>query len=342
MLFLILENKLLSENHTIGWNRMKIWRRNAKLRHTMHRWFTRVLGGAIVCMTMTAAHSSQSEKPIQPYIVIGESGKSVQRTAKSMVGKFFMNDIKIIGRYYPLDNDSVHIMVVTVPALQRAVKDMGPVALLATVQRIAIVASGEMTYLTMQNPVWWGNAYLGEHFLEAEPAFKRFTETIMKSMPRLRGRFNIHSGNSKTPLYEDGLWDYRYSRRSESLLDTVTLAQFDSYAAAVMATEIGLNREDGIDEVFHIEHTHKDAKLYGISLGGSIDNAAFIDRLPVDKPLYYPALPLEILVDGNRVVMLAPRFRIALSGPALEKKAYRKLKKFQSALISEVKGALFP
>lgn len=309
----------------------------------MNRWFTRILGGGIVCLNLAAAQSSQSEKPIQPYIIIGESGKSVQSTAKSMVGKFFMNDIKIIGRYYPLNNDSVHIMVVTAPALQRAVIDMGPFALLATVQRIAIIASGELTYLTMQNPVWWGNAYLGEHYLEAEPAFKRFTETIMNSMPKLRGRFNRHSGGkSKATLFKDGLWEYRYSRRSESLGDTVTLAQFDSYAAAVTAMEIGLKRENGIGKVFHIEHTHKDVMLYGISLGGSITDAGFLEQLPFDKPLYYPALPLEILVDGTRVVMLAPRFRIPLSGPALDKKAYRKLKKFQSVLIAEVRGTLFP
>lgn len=302
-----------------------------------------VLGGIIVCMSMTAAQSPQSDKPIQPYIIIGESGKSVRSTAKSMVGEFFMADIKIIGRYDPLNNDAVHIMVITIPALQATLKNRGPFALLAAVQSIAIIASNEMTYITMQNPLWWGNAYIGENFLQVESAVSRFTETIIKSMPRLRGSFDRYTGgNPKASLYEDGLWDYRYSRRSESLLDTVTLAQFDSYAAAVTKTEKGLDRANGISEVFHLEHTHKEAKLYGISLGGSIDNVALLDHLPIDKPPYYPALPLEILVDGNRVVMLAPRFRIPLSGPALDKKGYRKLKKFQSALIAEVKGTLFP
>lgn len=271
---------------------------------------------------------------IEPYILLGESGKSVDITAKKIIGQFFMQNIEIIGKYSPSNDPDRYVLVITHPELKKSVRSGGPAAALAAVMRIGITAEGQMTYVSCQSPEYWANAFLQGAYVEYAGNFERFMEYLAKAMPQMRGQFSrTFGGNPVDGLTPEEVRHYQYNRRAESLEDVITLVQFDSYQQAVKKLDQKMDTSALVETVFELEFPDQELKLIGIALRNSPLEQRILEQLDSNELKRTASLPLEILVTGNRVRILSPRYRLPLSFPDLDRKAFRQLKELQQELI---------
>ncbi len=273
-----------------------------------------------------AAPRPQDSNYLEPYFLIGESGRSVKRTASDIIGRLFMRNFEVLGKYAPADDPSRFVIVVTNRDLLNAVQGSKPAAAFAAAVRIAITREREMTYVSCQDLDYWASAYLREDYLSAAEQITRFKQDLLAAMPRMRGRFDRPFGGSRgRPLTPEALRNYRFQRRAESLDDLVTLATFDSFKEAVAAIEKRLAVSREITKVFEKAVPGRQAKLYGLALGGDSGEKQIVTLLDVEKTKRTASLPYEMLVLENRVVMLPVRFRLPLSFPDMDRKTYQRL-----------------
>jgi hypothetical protein len=279
----------------------------------------------------------QNAQFIGPYILLGESGKSVEVTTKKIIGQFFMQNIEVLGKYSPANDPDRFVLVVTHPGMQKGVWSDHPTSALATVIRIGITAEGQMTYVSCQNPEYWGNAYLQERYAGYAGEFDRFLGHLRKTMPRMRGRFSrTFGGDQVQGLTSEDIQHFQYNRRSERLEDTITLAQFDTYELAVKRIHEKMGTSATVEKVFELEFPEQKLMLLGIAYRDPPLEERILELLDSDRLKRTACLPLEILVSGNQVLMLSPRYRLSLSFPDLDRKAFRQLNKLQQELIQVI------
>lgn len=273
--------------------------------------------------------SLRDTRPLEPYILIGESGKSVKLTAKELIGRLFMRNIEILGKYHPAGDPNRYVIVVTDPNLLAVASSRKETAGYLAAMRIAITRVGELTYVSCQEPEYWAQAYLQEDYPAVADQLATFRRKLLRAMPKMRGRFmRPYGGNAARPLTPAKLRTYHYRRRTESLEDVITLATFNSFEEAVAAMKTGLEASPTLEAVFEVAVPGKQVRLYGISLEGNLGEQWILDLLEVDQFRHTCALPYELLVTGNRVVMLPVRYRLPLHSPSMTKKNFRKLKPY--------------
>lgn len=301
-----------------------------------------VLLGFILCASLyagelpTEAHGLPVPY-IEPYILLGESGQSIDITARKMIGQFFMRNIEVLGKYSPAGDPDRHVLVVTHPELQQAIRLDRPASALASVVRIGITVEGQMTYVSCQNPNYWANAFLKETYLEYAESFARFKGYLIKALPKMRGSFHRgFGGRQGDGLTAEEIRQYRYSNRSDGLEDMIILAQFETYQQATETLSQSMDASTAIEKVFDLEYPSQELKLIGIALKNPQLEQRIFDQLDNDKLKHTACLPLEVLIVGNQVRMLSPRYRLPLSFPDLDRKSFRQLKKLQQELIQNL------
>ncbi|MFB0517502.1 MAG: hypothetical protein ACETWG_12990 [Candidatus Neomarinimicrobiota bacterium] len=274
-----------------------------------------------------AGQTNLETSSLEPYILIGESGKNVERTASDIIGQLFMRNYEILGKYTPAGDPNRCVIVVTNHDLLKAVAELKPTATFAAVVRIAVTREGEMTYVSCQNPVYWANAYLQENYTSVAEQIAKFKQDLVRAMPPLRGRFNRPFGGPRNhPLTPEKIRTYRFRRRAEAFNDQITLATFDSFEEAVAIIENRLASSALLTRVFEKTTPGKQVKLYGLALGGDTGEKRIFSLLDTERMKRTASMPYEILVVEKRVVMLPVRFRLPLSFPHIDRKTYRQLK----------------
>ena len=264
---------------------------------------------------------------LEPYVLIGESGRSVKRTVSDIIGRLFMGNFEILGRYSPAGDPDRFVIVVTNRDLLEAVQVSKPTAAFAAAIRIAVTREGELTYVACQNPDYWANAYFQEDYLSVSEQIARFKQELLKTMPRMRGRFNRPFGaSSERPLSAEDIRVYRFHRRAETFDDRIILATFNSFEEAEATLEMNLATTQGITKVFEMKDPQSQWKLYGLALEGAGGEARIFSMLDQKKIKRTASLPYELLVLENQIVILPVRYRLPLSFPDMDRKTFRQLK----------------
>ena len=190
---------------------------------------------------LLAAVNAQVENPNQPYILLGESGKSVRRTAKEIAANLFLRNFQLLGRHNPGGDENLVVLVITHPILLAATSLNPANGMLASVCRIAVEADGSFTYVSVQNLPYWAAAYYGDEYPAVQRAMEAFMQTLRQAMPRFRGNFTrYYGGREKKPLTMEQIKKYRFNRRAPAVTDTLVLARFGSQSEAVEAVHTAI------------------------------------------------------------------------------------------------------
>ncbi len=265
---------------------------------------------------------------IQPYLLIGESGKTVEKTTSLLIQSFFFSDveIEIIGQYHPADNPDQLVLVVTNSTLEKAIARCKPEAAYLGGIRIAITAKGDdMTYISIQNPPYWANAYLQDDYDKVAKDIEKFTRELKYAMPKLRMRIDLGYGSNQDFTAQD-LREYRFGSRMPYFEDAVFLGEFDSHEQAVSTIEKNLESSKVCSFVFRNDIEGTTMTLFGVGLTGEKGEAAFVPVLDTGERRHTAFLPYEILVTDKKVYMLPAKYRIPLSFPDMKKSVLRKIK----------------
>jgi hypothetical protein len=187
---------------------------------------------------------------------------------------------------------------------------------------MALTVSETGTEISLQNPEYWGNAYLQDEYPIAESTFKELLSRLLDAFSS--GSSNIAFGSSQEFSAED-LREYHYMFSMPYFEDQVELGEFESHDQALETIEKNLRNSDNCIKVFRQTIGNRETVLYGIGLKGDTGEGHFLPIIDIAEHKHTAFLPYELLVKGNKVYMLHGRFRIAVSFPDLTMMTFGKI-----------------
>ncbi len=256
-----------------------------------------------------------AEAGLQPYLLAHISDQNAAETAESIKTGLANGGFAVVGQYKPAEEPKRRILAVSHPALLDTLSALRQTAGFLAAIHIGITEQGGKSLVTLQNPEYWGNAYLQDEYPQAEKTIKQLTGTLAQALgnnePPLEG-FGSTQGFSAEDLRE-----YHYMFGMEYFEDQVELGEFESYENAVSTVEKNLGSSTLLAKVFSQELPGKEVKLYGVELRGETGEGHFMPIIDIADRKHTAFLPYEVLVMGKQVRMLHGRFRIAISFPDL-------------------------
>ena len=260
---------------------------------------------------------------LQPYILIGETGKNFDGTEEAIIQKFFMNDVEILGKYRPVDDSSRYMFIITTKHLKKAARNGGDYGLFLGALHLALDMKGDMVYLSVPNIDYWGNIYLRDDFEKVGKAVGEFKADLPRLLPKLRGKFMRPFGATE-PLTLEKLKTYRHSGRYPSRDEMIELGQFEQHSDAVKFVEESLKSSEGLEKLYRFDVMRKDATLFGVQIPQESEIAEILDQEERKKTSFYP---WQIAVVNGRVFSPAPLFQIPAGFPDMTRWEIIKLKK---------------
>lgn len=255
---------------------------------------------------------------LKPYVLASQSDATFTVAAEQVKATLLENDFEIVGEYSPADDDNRLVLVVTNSSLKEAVAEAGGLRGFALTLRVALTQTDDGVNVTYTNTQYWGNAYWESDFGTVADLYNQLDVGLSALVDGTKSTFGSEKG-----LSEKELKKYRYMFGMERFSDVVELSEFESYGEAI--STIDNNLEDTNNLVYSVELADKELKLYGIAISGEKGEEHFLPIIDITTPKHTAFLPYELLVVGNKAVMLHGRYRIALSFPDLTMGTFSKI-----------------
>ncbi|MDR3652857.1 MAG: hypothetical protein P4L34_07795 [Paludibacter sp.] len=266
-----------------------------------------------------------SAQNLKPYIVGFESSESILATQEKVEKQLEKNGIKVVGQYQPANDKNRCVIVITSVELENAIKKIGGLTGFAATLRVGITNENGKTVVSYTNPIYWGNAYFRTDYAKVSANYTALTNHLENTMKAL-GELSNKPFGSKNGLTEKSLQNYHYMIAMPYFNDIIELAKFDNYTDAV--AKIDGNLKKGVSDIKLVSKVTipgKDLTLYNLAISGEKGESKFLPIIDISQPKHTAFLPYEVLVWGNKVVMLHGRYRIALSFPDLTMGTFTKI-----------------
>ncbi len=290
-----------------------------------------------VCALPEGQEGAPVARPLEPYILIGQTRRNLRRTSRDIIGRLFLRQFDILGKYHPAGDPDRYVLVVSNRDLQAAVEVGKPPAGYLAGIRLAITKRGELTYVSCQDPVYWGHVFLREDYVAGAENLAKFKRDLLSAMPKMRVRFNrAYGGHYAKPMTPERILDYHYQWRAERFEDMVTLGTYGSHDEALKAVKGAVEASEDDTLVFEVALPGKQVVLLGLGLRGSVGEGEILAYLETGDQPFTVSLPWEVLVVDKQVLMLPVRYRLPISSPGMDKKTFRKLKRFQKDFHSRM------
>ena len=232
----------------------------------------------------------------------------------------------MLGQYSPAESPERSVLVVSHPELLTALSDLRPSARFFSTIRIGLISVNGNTLISLQNPEYWGNAYLQDEYSKAEAVINNLSSKISKTIQAEFTAASLGSGyGSSQEFTQEDLREYHYMFGMPYFEDNLLIGEFESYQQAVAAIEKNLQSSETCSKVFVRDLPGKEVKLYGIALKGETGEGQFVPIIDIAQQKHVTFLPYELLVVGKEVRMLHGRFSIALSFPDLTMGTFTKI-----------------
>lgn len=262
---------------------------------------------------------------LKPYVLAYETTESVSSAKEKLFPALEKNNIHILGQYQPANDKNRWIVVFSSDELENAVKKTGGLTGFAAALRIGITNENGKTLVTYTNPLYWGNAYFRSDFDKVSSDYAALNTKLQNAM-KASGNFSGTPFGSKDGLSISELRKYHYMFGMPYFDDAIDLKKFDSYQAALAKVEASIKKGvPNVSMVYKVTIPGKELTLYGFALSGEDGESHFLPVIDIGKPKHTAFLPYEVLVTGNRVMMLHGRYRIALSFPDLTMGTFTKI-----------------
>ncbi len=272
-----------------------------------------------------AFFSSTNAQTLKPYI-LGATLTSSMNDAKQLLRTGLENaGFTVVGEYSPAEDASRYVMIVSHPALDKAVKMTGGLTGFASTLHVGITKENGTLNITYMNPEYWGNAYFRDDFPKVTAEYSKVGQSLKKSLENIGTPKDLPFG-SKKGIKTSNLRKYHYMFGMPYFDDVIELEEFDSHAKAVSTIDNALKTgKPGVNLVYKHTVPGTDLTLYGIALTGEKGESSFLPKIDLNSPKHTAFLPYDLLVNGNEVVMLHGRFRIAISFPDLTMGTFTKI-----------------
>jgi uncharacterized protein (DUF302 family) len=253
--------------------------------------------------------SAQADDLMKPFTLAFTSTGDMKEKIAVVKGALQAKGFEVVGEYEPYDN--AHIIIVTSDELKKEAKnnEMGG---FAAGQRVAVTKVGDQIQVTYANPMYVSNAY-------------RMKTDLSNVEAKIQSAIGKVEDFGAKGLSQSKLRKYHYTFGMEYFNNVYDLEDYDSYQEAVKAVEKHLaSNKHGIAKVYRIDIPGKEETVFGVSMKGVTPDDKYyddkfqmsvVDFAPVRSTAY---LPYEVMVEGNKVIAMHMRFRMAVHFPDLK------------------------
>ena len=259
---------------------------------------------------------------LQPYLMLDETRGNSRVNLTELKEGLEEEGFVVLGSYEPAEDSRRKVLSFTHPKLLKVVSGLRETAGYFSVWRMALTEAEAGTEISLQNPEYWGNAYLQDEYPVAESTVKELISRILVAFGS--GSSNIAFGSSQKFSAED-LREYHYMFSMPYFEDQVVLGEFESHNQALETIETNLRNSENCIKVFRQTVKSQETVLYGIGLKGATGERHFLPIIDIAEHKHTAFLPYELLVNGKKVYMLHGRFRIAVSFPDLTMMTFGKI-----------------
>ena len=265
-------------------------------------------------LLLPLAGGVQAAEYYKPFVLAskgpGDFNTKVEETKAALTQAGF----EILGEYSPYSKtfvDNAEVIVVTNNELKKAAS-MTKYGGFAAPWRVAVTQVGDEIQVAYANPPYIANAYR----LNAD------LNGVSQALKAALG--DEETFGSKKGLTARKLRKYHYTFGMEYFDDVYKLAEYGSHKEAVAKLEKNLaDGVAGVTKVYRLDLPN-DVTVFGVARRAPTDADIDMDEKHIMEEVDFAELkgtaylPYEIMVDGNKVVALHMRFRMAVSYPDLK------------------------
>ena len=276
----------------------------------------------IIIVALFLAGWAHAAEGLQPYLLLDETRGNSRVNLTELKEGLEEEGFVVLGSYEPAEDSRRKVLSFTYPKLLKVVSGLRETAGYFSVWRMALTEAETGTEISLQNPEYWGNAYLQDEYPVAESTVKELISRILVAFGS--GSSNKAFGSSQKFSGED-LREYHYMFSMPYFEDQVELGEFESHNQALETIETNLRNSENCIKVFRQTVKSQQTVLYGIGLKGNTGEGHFLPIIDIAEHKHTAFLPYELLVNGKKVYMLHGRFRIAVSFPDLTMMTFGKI-----------------
>lgn len=245
------------------------------------------------------------KETFKPFVLADQTALSMKDAKAQIKKQIEQSPFTAVAEHEPYAG--AHIFIITSDELKSlaAKSNYGG---FAAAQRISLTQDGSSIQVSYTNPVFMQHAFRMKK-VDMQP--------ILDQMTKAFGFKQFFGGDG---LSARKLKRYKYSFGLEGFDSFYELPEYGSHVEAIATLIKGFKTKDnGITEVYKIKIPGKEQVVYGVAMSAedSGDEALdtrktmdIIDHLPLKRTAY---LPYEIMVDGNKIIAMHARFRIAVN-----------------------------
>jgi len=260
---------------------------------------------AVIWMSSQAAAET-----LRPFVLGDTPPGDLKQVADAVKLKVTAAGFEIVGSYSPFAN-AVVICVTNNDLKTTAAKV--PNGGFGAAQRISVTEVNGKIQVAYVNPAYLGTAYgMGK------------LEPVSSKLKTALGAVKVFGSENGIPEEKLGPGKYRYAMFMPYFKDVDFFMEHPDYKTAADTVEKNLAAGvGGTKKIYRIDLPGKQVSVFGVSIpkGDGIDKGnkdtdkEIIDIVDYGDLKHTAYLPYELMVDGNRVIALRARYRIALNFP---------------------------
>ncbi|HYA37013.1 MAG TPA: hypothetical protein VEI74_01900 [Candidatus Methylomirabilis sp.] len=262
---------------------------------------------AFLLLLATPAVQAQAFKPF----IMGDTPPGdLKQVAENVKSKLTLQGFEIVGAYSPYPD------AVVICATNHELKTIAakvPNGGFGVAQRVAVTDVKGKIQVSYVNPAYLGTAYgMGK------------LENISAKLKAALGAVKPFGAEKGIPEEKLGPGVYRYAMMMPYFNDIDVYMEHKDYKTAVETVEKNLAAGvGGTKKVYRIDLPGKPVSVFGVAIpkgdgvnkGNKDTDKEIMDIVDFGDLKHTAYLPYEIMVDGNRVIALRARYRIALNFP---------------------------
>ncbi len=271
---------------------------------------------------------------IKPYYNFGIYNKSVETLRGEVRNVLQGSGFDVIGMYSPGSTDSLSVIVFTCDELTSLATGVSNKGTFGSTMKIGLIGVGDKTKITMLNPFYFLTAYFNETANEEAITYiTNKVDSLAKDALSVFSEYPIEYG---VDIEQNELRNYRFLPLMAGFDDVIKLKEFDDFSEAVRKVKYNLLKKvEGSEMVYELNFHDKEVAIFGVSFGKK--QRIERDLLHFIGNNYLSSLPIEILIQDNKVYILNPKYRIPVYKPELSLNKYFKITGFSSDIKSVTK-----
>ena len=155
----------------------------------------------IIIVALFLAGWAHAAEGLQPYLLLDETQGNSRVNLTELKEGLEEEGFVVLGSYEPAEDSRRKVLSFTHPKLLKVVSGLRETAGYFSVWRMALTEAETGTEISLQNPEYWGNAYLQDEYPVAESTVKELISRILVAFGS--GSSNKAFGSSQEFSAED-------------------------------------------------------------------------------------------------------------------------------------------